>query len=583
MAVSLSVEDLFDSHVVPQDHAKSDYFGLIKKLVGLRNNYSKDSEEFLKLQTRIDQVYESVLDELINNQGRPVSRVKFGTSGWRGILGKDLFLKSVRLVTMAIIEMYRELSGLEINTDFVNALGVGSYQEAQKRGCVVGFDNRFGGEIMARGVVDVLTANGFSVHYAGEATTGTLSATLIQVGAAFSINLTPSHNPLEYGGVKYNAADGGPAASILTDKITQEAEQLINSDELSSSLAAANPDPALVHPVDALECWIGFVKKNSHLHGLHYDEIMEVLAKTDDLVVAIDCVHGASRLHMKKIFEKANIDRFILLRGDADPTFGGIAPEPSSANIKPVAATLSNRPEFFKLGAIIDPDGDRVRFTDGKNEISMNQFGAMAYHYLHEIKKKKGMVAKTVATSNFVNSIASALEEEVFESRVGFKEFKPVLGSALVCFEESDGITVIGHTAEKDAYIGLILALEMVLTLRKNLGDYLRDLEDSYGHYFPAASSVAVSQHGEMLMNTLAALEKYTIGTMVEVGEEERRIKNIIAIDGRKMILEDDSWIMIRPSGTEPKVRFYVEARSEKDKTSLFETARGMLAEIGLL
>lgn len=583
MAVSPSVEDLFASHIVLNDHAKSDYFGLIKKLVDLRNNYSKDSEEFLDLQARIHQVYESVLDELVNNQGCPVSRVKFGTSGWRGILGKDLFLKSVRLVTAAIIEMYQELSGPDIDVDLANALGVGSYGEAQRRGCVVGFDNRFGGEIMARGVVDALTANGFTVHYAGEATTGTLSATLVQLGAAFSINLTPSHNPLEYGGVKYNAADGGPAASILTDKITQKAIQFIEADGPPPSQAAAKPNPALLRQVDALECWIGFVKKNSRRHGLHYDEIMEAFAKTDDLVVAVDCVHGASRLHMKKIFEKVKIDRFILLRGDDDPTFGGIAPEPSSANIRPVIAALRDRPEPLKLGAIIDPDGDRIRFTDGECEISMNQFGAMAYHYLHEMKKKKGMVAKTVATSNFVNSIASALEEEIFESRVGFKEFKPVLGSALVCFEESDGITLIGHTAEKDAYIGLVLALDIVLTLRKNLGDYLREIEDGYGHYFPAASSVAVSQHGKMLMNTLAALEKYAVGTMVKVGEEERRIKNIIAIDGRKMILEDDGWIMIRPSGTEPKVRFYVEARSEKDKAALFETARGMLAEIGLL
>ena len=94
----------------------------------------------------------------------------------------------------------------------------------------------------------------------------------------------------------------------------------------------------------------------------------------------------------------------------------------------------------MKLGAIIDPDGDRIRFTDGTTEIAMNQFGAMAYHFLHEYRGKTGMVAKTVATSNLANGMAEAFGEELFEPRVGFKNFKPVIGQALVFFEESDGI-----------------------------------------------------------------------------------------------------------------------------------------------
>ena len=147
-----------------------------------------------------------------------------------------------------------------------------------------------------------------------------------------------------------------------------------------------------------------------------------------------------------------------------DITFGGIAPEPSTANMQNVVATLGQSSARFKLGAIIDPDGDRIRFTDGQTEVGMNQFGAMAYHYLHEYKNRKGPVAKTVATSNLANSIAEKLGEKVSELSVGFKNFKPVIGEAVVFFEESDGISILGHTPEKDAYIGLILALDMVLT-----------------------------------------------------------------------------------------------------------------------
>ena len=218
-----------------------------------------------------------------------------------------------------------------------------------------------------------------------------------------------------------------------------------------------------------------------------------------------------------------------------------------------------------------------------KSEISMNQFGAMAYHFLHEYKKKKGMVAKTVATSNLANSIAENFKEELFEPSVGFKNFKPVIGKALVYFEESDGISIIGHTPEKDAYIGLLLALEMMITTNMNLGDYLRKIESQFGAYYPARDGVTVSVKGEKLQSFLAGLEKYGEGSSVEIGDSPRRIQKVITIDGRKMVFEDGSWLMIRPSGTEPKVRFYVESRTSSGTDELVAAAKSMLAEIGIL
>jgi phosphomannomutase len=202
---------------------------------------------------------------------------------------------------------------------------------------------------------------------------------------------------------------------------------------------------------------------------------------------------------------------------------------------------------------------------------------------LHEKKDLPGMVAKTVATSNFANQLADDFGEKVFESKVGFKEFKPVIGKALVYFEESDGISVIGHTPEKDAYIGLLLGLDMVMTLRKNLGEYLLEIQQEHGFYYPAKDGVVVSNRGKELLAKLALLEKYSAGKVIRVGKEERLIVKIIDIDGRKMVLDDGSWLMIRPSGTEPKVRFYVEARDRGKQVALFDAARGMLAEIGLL
>jgi len=580
MAHPEEIKMLAAKYIREEDHSMSDYFGLIKELVTRRNRFERASGEFKVWQEEIDRIYEFIRDELINNQVKPITPVKFGTSGWRGIIGKDLTVKSVSQVTQAIVALYHEV---EKNGELAEDLGVKTLNEARKRGCVVGFDNRFGGELLAKAVCDVLTDSSVIVHYAGESTTGVLSAALLEKGAAFSINLTPSHNPLEYGGYKFNGSDGGPASSLITNRITREAREIIDNDKD----LLLSPDHSLVREFDSLGSWINMVRRNQQYHALDYDSIMQQFAVDEDVVLAVDCVHGASRLHINRLlrgdFLETGHDRMLILRGESDPTFGGIAPEPSSANMKPVMQILAARPEPLKLGAVIDPDGDRVRFTDGKVEIDMNLFGAMAYHFLHEHKGLQGMVAKTVATSNFANRLAEDFGEEVFESRVGFKEFKPVIGKALVCFEESDGISVIGHTPEKDAYIGLLLALDMVMTLRKNLGDYLFEIQKEHGYYFPAKDGVLVSSKGKDLMSALSQLEKYSEGSVVKVGNEERIITKIIDIDGRKMVLDDGSWLMVRPSGTEPKVRFYVEARDKEKQLALFDTAKGMLAEIGLL
>ena len=574
------IKKLSLKYIHRDDHSRSDYFGFIKQLVKRRNIYEEKSPDYFTWQNQIDRVYELIRDEIVTNQAKPLTHVKFGTSGWRGIIGKDLFIKSVHQVTKAIVTLYHEI---ESNPELVKALGVKTFSIAQSRGCVVGFDNRFGGDLLAQAVIDILSENGIRVYYAGESTTGVLSAALLELDAAFSINLTPSHNPLEYGGYKFNGSDGGPASSLITNLITEKAREIIDKD-LPITLSQ---DRSRVEEFDSLELWVNMVRKNKTKHGLDYDGIISRFVSDQEVVLAVDCVHGASRLHIEKLttggLPGESHNRIIILRGESDPTFGGVAPEPSSVNMIPVMNALAARPEHLKLGAVIDPDGDRIRMTDGTVEIDMNLFGAMAYHFLHEKKDLPGMVAKTVATSNFANQLADDFGEKVFESKVGFKEFKPVIGKALVYFEESDGISVIGHTPEKDAYIGLLLGLDMVMTLRKNLGEYLLEIQQEHGFYYPAKDGVVVSNRGKELLAKLALLEKYSAGKVIRVGKEERLIVKIIDIDGRKMVLDDGSWLMIRPSGTEPKVRFYVEARDRGKQVALFDAARGMLAEIGLL
>lgn len=552
------------------------YLGVIGELA--RDTTFPDRQRY------IDQLYEKVYEEVVTQSGKPVSPVSFGTSGWRGILGKDLFSKSVAQVILAIVEMYKEL---DENSSLAEALGVAGLEEVRRKGCVIGYDNRFANDIFAKVAVSVIESEGIKIYYAGESTTGVLSAAVLQLKAAFSINFTPSHNPLEYGGLKFNAADGGPAAAEITSFISDRAVQIIEENRLpphfSAEEAARRPLSKSVEHIHSLSLWQNLVRQNKQAHGLDYDSIMQGFKDNSDIVVVLDSVHGAARLHIEELFKGADCARLRHLRSEKNVTFGGIAPEPSSENMANVMTELQGRWERLKLGAIIDPDGDRIRFTDGTTEIGMNQFGAMAYHFLHEVKSRKGMVAKTVATSNFANSVAEGLDEEVFEPRVGFKEFKPVIDKALVCFEESDGITVIGHTPEKDAYIGLLLALDILVSTGKGLVEYLHEIEGRYGSFYPDRDGVAVALQGDNLLETLALLRKYKEGVAVKVDGKSKIIAKVIDIDGRKMIFQDGSWLMIRPSGTEPKVRFYVESRSADGTKGLVVAAQDMLREINLI
>lgn len=220
----------------------------------------------------------------------------------------------------------------------------------------------------------------------------------------------------------------------------------------------------------------------------------------------------------------------------------------------------------------------------------MNYFGAMAFHYLYNYKGLRGVVVKSVGTSNFVNSIAEAFRVEVIETKVGFKNFRPYLlpnatKKAIVAFEESDGISIQNHTLEKDAILGVLLALEMIATFNKNLSDYLEEIEKSYGKYYSDRTGIEIPREsfGPHVKENIMALSKhFKIGDSFKIGDLEKKIASIVDLDGVKIIFNDGSWIMIRPSGTEPKIRIYIETKNKEEKEVFIEEARILTKKICL-
>ncbi len=499
------------------------------------------------------------------------SPVVFGTSGWRGEIGTDYTFNNVRIVTSAIIGMFSSDDPV-----VMQAMGVRDLDEIRKRGVIVGHDNRFLGPEFSREVIGLLQEAGIRTWYAGEVATPEISAGIEMLGAACAINLTPSHNPANYAGFKFNPSDGGPAGSEITAKIEETANRMMQE---AAILQPVEPDH--VETIDLSALYIDFLRQRK---TIDLDRIRKFIDESD-CAICIDNVHGSTRGRVQRILGES--PKISYLRTADDYLFGGVAPEPSEKNMAGVEKILAKSSSALKLGVIMDPDGDRIRFTDGTIQVAMNYFGAMAVHFLHVHKKINGVVVKSAGTSNCVNAVAEKLGIPVKETRVGFKNFRPYLLSssherAIAAFEESDGISGYNHTLEKDALFGLLLALEMMAVTGKNLSVYLGEIMDEFGHFYPDRSGISVDRSlvGEPLIRKLSVIsEHYRKGTTVSVGGQMRTIKDVITIDGTKLVFDDGSWLMIRPSGTEPKVRFYIEARTEEGKKAVFEAAERMTIE----
>ncbi|UCH81734.1 MAG: phosphomannomutase [Nitrospiraceae bacterium] len=512
----------------------------------------------------------SVIEKFAYENKDPI-KVVFGTSGWRGEIGTDYTFNNIRIVTSAIIEMFKES-----DPPVMKAMGVSGFDEIKSRGVIVGHDNRFLGPDFAMEVIGLLQKHGIRTWYTGEAVTPEFSAAIEMLQAACSINLTPSHNPANYGGFKFNPSDGGPAGPEITTRI-----EMIANGMMATSPVMEKTGPSGVEQIDPTDLYIKFIDDRK---TIDLQKIKDFLDR-QDCFICIDNVHGATRNRIQRIIGESIKIRY--LRTEDDVLFGGIAPEPSEVNMKGVEEALHKSSAALRLGIIMDPDGDRIRYADQNMQIPMNYFGAMALHFLHVHKGISGIAVKSVGTSNLVNAISEQLGIPIKETKVGFKNFRPFMTKnaaerAIVCFEESDGISGYNHTLEKDALFGLLLSIEMMAVTGKNIGDYLNDIMEEFGHYFPDRSGIDVDRSlaGEILSEKLAVIrDKYPEGAICTINGNDRTVVKVITVDGTKLVFDDGSWLMIRPSGTEPKVRFYIEARTEEGKEAVFGKAEQLTRE----
>ena len=505
---------------------------IVKILIRLKillNNFSKND---ILLPTKKISIFNFLI--FIDEE---IIMIKFGTSGWRDIIAEDFTYPNVRIVTQSIANYLKK-------------------EKLDGKHIIVGYDTRFMSEDFAKCASEILAGNGFQVHYSIEdVPTPTIAYEIIRSKAAGGINITASHNPYQYSGLKFSPSWGGPALPETTKAIEDGCL------EIEKNLSSIKKIDFNVGIEKGLIKIIDF--KNEYFKRIY--ELIDInIIKKSGLKIAVDVMHGAGRGYLDKILVDNNIPT-VVLNADRDPYFGGHHPEPS-------VDCLTNAIELVKSGQCdmaIATDGDADRFgiidKDG-SYISPNELIAVLLYHLVKNRGYKGIAARSVMTSSFIDAVAEKYDIELRETPVGFKYIGDILvkENLVIGGEESGGLTIKNHVPEKDGVLACLLAVEMVAVFGKSIREIIKELEKEVGEFFTGRDNYRLSQETmNNLKNDLTKNPPKNFG--------EFKVKKLITIDGYKFIFEDNSWLGIRLSGTEPIVRCYVEARNQDKLKKLLD------------
>jgi alpha-D-glucose phosphate-specific phosphoglucomutase len=462
--------------------------------------------------------------------------IKFGTDGWRSVIAEDFTFTNVRLVAQAIA-CYIQDAGLA------------------EQGIVVGYDNRFLSERFAAAVVEVMAGNEIPTWLTSRATPTPVTAYAIKaLDAAGAVMITASHNPPEYNGIKFIPDYAGPATTEITGAIEKNLQELRGPEDLRLISLAEGEESGAVRQFDASSSYL------DHLYKLlDYDAICRSRLK-----IVLDPMWGAGIGYAEQLLRGVG-NSLNVIHNYRDPLFGGTLPEPTAACLSPLReAVLAQKAD---LGLALDGDADRFGVIDQNGDyLSPNEILTLLLYYLLEQRRWRGAVARTVATTHMLDLIADDYGLPVIETPVGFKYIGQSLlkDHSMLGGEESGGMSIQGHIPEKDGILALALVVEMISARG---GKTLRELQSEIFQKFGRLVSARLDLNcdpGEK-EELLKRLQGWSPEAIAGIRVIERSTK-----DGVKFLLDDESWVLVRPSGTEPLFRVYAEAR-EEDKLHLLQ------------
>jgi phosphoglucomutase len=461
--------------------------------------------------------------------------IRFGTSGWRAVVADEFTFSAVGRVTAAICSEFSSQSG-------------------ENKSVVVAHDTRFLGEDFASECAEHIAANGFeALLCTGPTPTPTVSHAIRSQKSVCGINFTASHNPPEYNGMKLSTADGAPALPGITGKIE---ERLSQTSEIAGQTKKTK---ATVQSFDP---------RAAYLDDLENKVRFDVIARAGGRY-AYDPIWGTGRGYLDQILRRHGLT-VDTIHDWRDVLFGGRSPEPAEDHLSELIDLVQRNK--CVLGLATDGDGDRFGVIDSNGRfITPNQLIAILFDYLAESRNWLGGVARSVATSHLVDRVAQKRGRSVYDTPVGFKfigelinEDKIILGG-----EESAGLSIKGHYPEKDGILACLLAAEAVAARGASLTDQLESLFSEVGRLESGRIGVRLTPDLMPKLKEKLAQEPSVLGG--------KQVKQINRTDGVKIIFQDDSWLLVRPSGTEPLVRIYAESESAKDLEVLLEQGRKYL------
>ena len=449
--------------------------------------------------------------------------IKFGTSGWRAVMGEEFTFANVRIVVRAIANYLKQRF------------------PGQSIAVVVNYDTRFLSERFANEAAKILSHNEIQVLLADrDAPAQAQALQIIRRKAQAGINFTASFNPPEYNGLKLNLESGAPALPYETDKVEDEARRLSREPVFTPYY----PRPEFVQEID-LQCdYLEFIQKKIDFASIQKSNIK----------IGVDLLYGTSREYLDEILEDNDIP-VEEIHGYVDPYFGGITPSCSEPNLRELGRLI--REKECHLGIATDADGDRFGILDQNGRfISQNIILALLLDYLVRVKGWRGGVARSVSTTHLIDRVVRRYDLPLFKTPVGFKYIADLFLRKQIIFggEESACIAVKSHLPEKDGIFAGLLVAEMMAVMGASLTELRRNFFREYGRKYSGQRSVPLLPKSERALNNLIMAPPDELGG--------RKVLAVERVDGIKFDFEDDDWLLIRLSGTEPLIRCYAEAES---------------------
>jgi alpha-D-glucose phosphate-specific phosphoglucomutase len=475
--------------------------------------------------------------------------IRFGTDGWRAVIADTFTFANLRMIAQAV-------------ADSVNQQHTGDKPPEM----VVGYDTRFLSDRFATETARVLAGNGIVTWLTRtDSPTPAISFNVKDKGADAGVVITASHNPPRYNGFKLKASYGGSAT----------AEQCALVEEALALVERQARGPNIMDYEQAIEK--GLIRRfdPSWTYYQHLSTLVDLdkISEREVNVVA-DAMWGAGRGAFASILSRTRC-HVSEIRATLNPGFGGIHPEPIMRHLTELVAAVSRT--HADVGLATDGDADRIGAVDALgNFVDPHHVFALTLRHLVEDKGQRGDVVKTVSTTFMIDNLAKKHGLTLHETPVGYNHIAELMmhGDVLIGGEESGGISIRGHIPEGDGILMGLMLLEIMAYAQAPLHEIIADLQANYGpaHYGRIDVTLAHQKPKKQVVKMLETAAPATLN-----GET---VAHVDTKDGVKFYLADDSWLLIRPSGTEPILRIYAESRTPEAVKALLEVGSAMGTKI---